>query len=74
VISRSRTKTKTSDQSTEARSRYALFMDDVDIMDIMDKLDDNVNRLSSCLAKGIHRVHFRRAACREIAGQRGHCK
>jgi hypothetical protein len=33
-----------------------------------------VNRMSSCLAKGSHRVHFRRAACREIAGQRGHYK
>jgi hypothetical protein len=30
--------------------------------------------VNSCLAKGNHRVHFRRPACREIASQRGHCK
>ncbi len=29
---------------------------------------------SSCLTKGNHRVHFRRPACREIAGQGGHCE
>jgi hypothetical protein len=30
--------------------------------------------VSSCLAKGNHRVYFRRAACWEIASQRGHGK
>src|SRR3954470_9476644 len=30
--------------------------------------------VSSCLAKGNHRVNFRRAACWEIASQRGHCQ
>src|SRR5215469_5531734 len=30
--------------------------------------------MSSTLAQGNHRVHFRRAACWEITSQRGHCK
>src|SRR4051812_9739788 len=30
--------------------------------------------VSSCLARSNHRVHFRRAACWEIASQRGHCQ
>ena len=30
--------------------------------------------VSSCLAKSNHWVHFCRAACWEIASQRGHCK
>jgi hypothetical protein len=29
---------------------------------------------TSYFTKGNHRVHFRRAACREIASQRGHSK
>jgi len=29
---------------------------------------------SSCLAKSNYRIHFRRAACWEIAGQGGHRK
>jgi hypothetical protein len=32
------------------------------------------NLLSSYFAKGNHRIHFGRAACWEIARQRGHCK
>src|SRR5579862_4923699 len=30
--------------------------------------------VSSCLAKGKHGVHLRRAPCRKVAGQHGDCK
>jgi hypothetical protein len=34
----------------------------------------NLNPASSYFTKGEHRIYLRRAACWEIASQRGHCK